>query len=64
MVILCGKCNLEMGEVSLNIYEFEEGITLDNVKAMRCPQGHVIFTEEQAMEAEKRTEDAKIVLLR
>ncbi len=25
MVILCGKCNLEMGEVSLNIYEFEEG---------------------------------------
>jgi len=35
------------------------GIVLDNVRAMRCPQGHVTFTEEQALNMEQRTEDIK-----
>ncbi len=59
MALLCGKCNQEMHEVSLNSYEFEEGIILEKVKAMQCPKGHVTFTEEQALEAEQRTEDVK-----
>ncbi|MDL5503937.1 MAG: hypothetical protein QSU88_12075, partial [Candidatus Methanoperedens sp.] len=31
----------------------------ENVRAMRCPEGHVTFTEEQALEMEQRTEDIK-----
>ncbi len=62
MVILCGRCNMKMGEVSLNSYEFEEGITLDNVKVMRCLLGHVTFTEEQALEVEQRTEHLRTKL--
>ncbi len=54
MMILCGRCNLKMGEISLNSYKFKEGIILDNVKLMRCLLGHMTFTEEQAMEAEQR----------
>lgn len=57
--IICGKCRQEMQEVELEQYEFEEGIVLENVRAVRCPQGHVTFTEEQAQEMERRTEDIK-----
>jgi hypothetical protein len=59
MAILCGKCQQEMEEVELPSYEFEEGYILEKVKALRCPQGHVTFTEEQALNAEERTEDMK-----
>jgi len=59
MAIICGKCNQEMEEVELKAYEFEDGIVLDNVKAMRCPSGHITFTEEQADILEQRTEDIK-----
>jgi hypothetical protein len=57
--IICGKCRQEMQEVELEQYEFEEGIVLENVRAMRCPQGHVTFTEEQALDMERRSEDIK-----
>ncbi len=57
MPILCGKCEEEMEEVILPKYEFEEGIVLENVRAMRCPQGHITFTEDQALEMEHRTDD-------
>lgn len=57
--IICGKCRQEMQEVELEQYEFEEGIVLENVRAMRCPLGHVTFTEEQAQEMEQRSEDIK-----
>ncbi len=56
MGILCGRCNQEMHEVNLNTYEIEEGITLENVKVLRCPQGHVTFTEKQAHEVGQRIE--------
>ncbi len=59
MTIICGKCKQEMQEVEIEKYEFEEGIILENVKAMRCPEGHVTFTEEQALDMERRTEDVK-----
>ncbi len=59
MTIICVKCNQEMQEVELKKYEFEEGIVLENVKAMHCPNGHITFTEEQALEIEQRTEDIK-----
>lgn len=59
MTIICGKCRQEMQEVEIEKYEFEEGIILENVKAMRCPNGHVTFTEEQALDMERRTEDIK-----
>ncbi len=54
MAIICGKCKLELKEVELKEYEFERGIVLENVKAMRCLKGHVIFTEE-ALLMEQRT---------
>ena len=57
--IICGKCRQEMQEVELEKYEFEEGIVLENVRAMRCPQGHVTFAEEQALDMERRSEDIK-----
>jgi Antidote-toxin recognition MazE, bacterial antitoxin len=57
--IICGKCKQEMREIELGQYEFERGIVLDNVRAMRCPKGHVTFTEEQALNMEQRTEDIK-----
>lgn len=57
--VICGKCRQEMQEVELPQYEFEEGIVLENVKAMRCPEGHVTFTEEQALDMEQRSEDIK-----
>ncbi len=57
--IICGKCKQEMQEVELEQYEFEEGIVLENVRAMRCPNGHVTFTEEQASNMELRSEDIK-----
>jgi len=57
--IICGKCGQEMQEVELEQYEFEEGIVLENVRAMRCPDGHVTFTEEQALDMERRSEDIK-----
>ncbi len=59
MAIICGKCKQEMKEVELKEYEFEDGIILENVRAMRCPNGHVTFTEEQALLLEQRTEDIK-----
>ncbi len=59
MAIVCGKCKQEMKEVELEEYEFEDGIVLENVKAMRCPKGHVTFTEEQALLMETRTEDIR-----
>lgn len=58
-MIKCGKCNKEMQETVLDKYEFEEGITLENVHAMKCSNGHIAFTEEQALDMEKRTEDIK-----
>ncbi|MDI6654371.1 MAG: AbrB/MazE/SpoVT family DNA-binding domain-containing protein [Candidatus Hydrothermarchaeota archaeon] len=58
-MIKCGKCGKEMKETALDKYEFEEGISLDNVRAMKCPTGHVTFTEEQALAIERRTEDIK-----
>jgi hypothetical protein len=59
MTIICGKCKQEMQEVELEQYEFEEGIVLENVGAMRCPGGHITFTEAQALDMEQRTEDIK-----
>lgn len=59
MTIICGKCSQKMQEVELKEYEFEDGIVLENVKAMLCPNGHVTFTEEQALILERRTEDIK-----
>lgn len=59
MTLICGKCEKEMKEVELRDYEFEEGIVLDNVRAMQCPSGHITFTEEQADILEQRTEDIK-----
>lgn len=56
----CGKCGAVMTRVSLPRYEYEEGYTLHNVPAYRCPQGHnVFFTEEQAHEMERRTDELK-----
>lgn len=59
MTVICGKCKQEMQEVEIGEYEFEEGIILENVRAMRCPDGHVTFTEEQALDMERRVEDIK-----
>ena len=59
MTIICGKCKQEMQEVELEQYELEGGIVLENVKAMRCPGGHITFTETQAQDMEQRTEDIK-----
>lgn len=59
MTIICGKCRQEMQEVELPQYEFEDGVWLDNVRAMRCPGGHITFTESQAQDMEQRTEDIK-----
>jgi len=59
MTIICGKCKQEMQEIELATYEFEEGIILENVRAMRCSEGHVTFTEEQALDMERRVEDIK-----
>ncbi len=59
MTIICGKCKQEMQEVKIEKYEFEEGIILENVNAMRCPEGHVTFTEEQALDMEQRVDDIK-----
>jgi hypothetical protein len=59
MTIMCGKCKQEMQEVELPQYEFEEGIILEIVKAMRCPEGHITFTDTQAQDMELRTEDIK-----
>ncbi len=53
MTITCGKCKQEMKEVKLKEYEFEDGIVLENVRAMRCPKGHITFTEEQALLVEQ-----------
>ena len=64
MTIICGKCEKEMEEIELKEYEFEEGITLDNVRAMQCPSGHVTFTENQAEILEQRTEDIKTHVFR
>lgn len=58
-MIECGKCGKEMHETVLEEYEFEEGIPLENVKAMRCANGHITFTEEQAISLEKRAESLK-----
>lgn len=60
MAIICGKCKQEMKEVELKEYEFEDGIVPENVKAMRCPKGHVTFTEEQALLMEQGTANIKI----
>ncbi len=57
--IICGKCRQKMQEVELQQYEFEEGIVLENVRAMQCPEGHITFTEEQASDMERRSEDIK-----
>jgi len=57
--IICGKCRQEMREVELEQYEFEEGIVLEKVRAMRCPNGHITFTEQQASDMEQRSEDIK-----
>lgn len=57
--IKCGKCGAPMEEVVLDRYEFEEGIALDNVRGMHCENGHVTFTEAQAEEMEKRTENIR-----
>ena len=59
MPITCGKCKQEMKEVELKEYEYEEGIVLEKVKAMRCPKGHITFTEDQAHLMEQRTDDIK-----
>ena len=54
--IICKKCNSEAQEVNLEIYEYEEGIPLRNVKAYECPNcGEFIFTEQQIEEMERRT---------
>jgi hypothetical protein len=57
--IICGKCRQEMREVELEQYEFEEGIVLEKVRAMRCPNGHITFTEQQASDMEQRSEEIK-----
>ena len=59
MTIICGKCKQKMQEVEIELYEFEEGVILDKVKAMRCPEGHITFTEAQAQDMEHRTEEIK-----
>ncbi len=59
MEIFCWKFGQWMEEVCLNTYEFEAGFPLKNVKAMRCPKGHVTNAEEQSLGVEKRSEDLK-----
>lgn len=56
----CAKCNLEMKEVLLPRYEYEEGYPLHNISAYRCNKcNKTFFTEEQAKEMESRTEEIK-----
>jgi hypothetical protein len=55
----CGKCGSKMDETVLEEYEFEEGIVLENVKALKCQNNHIVFTEEQALAMEKRTSEVK-----
>jgi len=58
--IYCVKCNLEMMEILLPKYEFEEGLSLHNVHAYRCNNcGRIFFTEKQAKEMEARTNELK-----
>jgi len=57
-VIYCAKCDLEMKEVLLPKYEFEEGFPLHNVNAYRCYDcGKIFFTEKQAKEMESRANE-------
>lgn len=58
-MIKCGKCGEEMQDITLDKYEFEEGIMLENVHAMKCLKGHVTFTEEQALAMERRTREIR-----
>lgn len=58
--MICTKCNIEAKEVVLDTYEYEEGIPLRNVKAYECPNcNEFIFTEDQVVEMENRTDMIK-----
>ena len=56
----CVDCNIEVKEDILAEYEFEEGVPLKNVRCLMCPKcKRITFTEEQAVELEKKTEILK-----
>ena len=56
----CAKCDEEMQTVLLPRYDYEEGCPLRNVSAFRCNNcGKVFFTENQAKEMKKRTNELK-----
>lgn len=58
--MICMQCNEEAKEVVLDVYEYEEGIPLRNVKAYECPKcGEFIFTEDQVEDMERRTDMIK-----
>jgi hypothetical protein len=62
--IICKKCGIEAKEITLDRYEYEEGIPLCNVHAFECPNcKEFIFTEEQVDEIEKRTDLIKSEML-
>lgn len=55
--MICKKCNVDVKEVVLDNYEYEEGIPLRKVNAYECPMcNEFIFTENQVDEMERRTD--------
>lgn len=58
--IYCVKCNVEMKEVLLPSYEYEEGLPLHNVSGYKCLKcGKIFFTELQAKEMKARSDELK-----
>lgn len=58
--IYCAKCNLKMRETVIPTYEYVEGIPLHNVNGYKCPRcGQLYFTEDQADELERLTNQEK-----
>jgi YgiT-type zinc finger domain-containing protein len=59
--MFCKKCKEETKKTTLDRYEHEKGIVLENVEAYECPKcGEFIFTEKQLEDSERRTEVIKI----
>jgi len=58
--IICTKDGVEATEIVLELYEYEEDISLHNVPAFECPVcGEFIFTEAQVDEMERKTDIIK-----
>ncbi len=53
--IQCVKYGIETKKVFLENYEYEEGISIRRVPALKCPKcGEFIFTEKQVEEMERK----------